>query len=198
MATEDVIRQIRFPVLNKQQALDLAMCGAFGNNSRNWQSVEEARSSGYTGRIAIRYREGGRPWCRYRVNLENVGPIIDAWVKEDADPALFYFTEMVQDGGLTVTMQGEVRYDAGEWSLLYSTTNAPMRDALAQRSEEVHGWRARELVRAYMDPSSFEDLMVIQDLWPDHVVEFTCFNKPVGLLADRFCRQVIFWEVRYY
>jgi hypothetical protein len=107
---------------------------------------------------------------------------------------------MVQESHplLRTTMQGELLRDGPDWHLLYSLVDAPMREALARESFEVSGWMARELVRHYADPSSFEDILAIQDMWPGHIIEFSCFNRPVGCLGQLFHRCVIIWEVRYH
>lgn len=57
------------------------------------------------------------------------------------------------------------------------------------------GAQIRRVVDCYMDPSSQDDLDQLLDLYPDAVVEFSCFTKDVGLLPHR---NTIFWEVRNY
>jgi hypothetical protein len=200
MKLEEIIKAVRRPILDKEMGSLFYAIGAFGNHSRQWESYAALVASDYRGRVAIRYRQPGRNHMRYGLAFEEVPAVMKEFVEQGADPTLFYFTEMVTGTlpFLRATFQGEVRYDAGEWYLLYSLTNATMREALATAGEECCGWRARELCRHYMDPSSFADLLSIQDMWPDHVVEFSCFNRAVGILNSRFCRNTIFWEVRYH
>lgn len=51
------------------------------------------------------------------------------------------------------------------------------------------------LINTYMDPSSVEDLRALLDLYPDATVEFTCFDRDLGIIPGR---NTIFWETRDY
>lgn len=59
----------------------------------------------------------------------------------------------------------------------------------------VTGSKILCLLDLYMDPSSKDDIWQLLDLYPDAVVEFSCFPHDVGLIPNR---NTIVWEVRNY
>lgn len=92
------------------------------------------------------------------------------------------------------TIQGEVvRTERGLEGYLGSS-KLRMRDAIAQGILQPRGWlETRMLIAQHMWPGSQEDLWCLLDSYPDHVIEFTCYDH-------RFepGRNTIFWEVRKY
>lgn len=76
----------------------------------------------------------------------------------------------------------------------YSTLTTNMRDALSQERRCVWGLSARQLLRSYMDQKSWECLWELLARYPDHVLEITVCDRPVG----RFRWNTMFWEVRRY
>jgi hypothetical protein len=93
------------------------------------------------------------------------------------------------------TLQGEVMYGTRGWEgTLGLSRGLRMRDAIAKglllpRSPAA----TRFLLRTYMSPASLDDFDALMDLYPDSVVEFTCYDWDFGR-----GRNTIFWEVRNY
>jgi hypothetical protein len=68
-----------------------------------------------------------------------------------------------------------------------------MRDVLPQ-ARQYTGLRAKMLLERYLDPSSLECVEDLLNEWPDHVIEFTAFDRTLGTLR----RNTVIWEVRLY
>lgn len=93
------------------------------------------------------------------------------------------------------TLQGETCRTFRGWEgTMGLSRGLRMREAmkaglLLPRSPAV----TRFLLRTYLSPASLDDLDAILDLYPDSVVEFTCYDLDFGR-----GRNTIFWEVRNY
>lgn len=197
------------PVTNKSEVTDLAIEGAFGNSGLVWGSYEELLQSNYRGPVAVRYRRPGQ-WCKYNVSFNSISDIVDDWVKKGALRKYVFFNQMMEypSGALGVKIQGEISRPEFHqpdrcinWDLYYSYVNEPMRPALQKAGQHAYGLHAMAIVRYYLCPSSFEDLMTIFDKWPGAVVEFSTFSRRVGIVKGRhtnFGRNTVFWEVREY
>ena len=79
-------------------------------------------------------------------------------------------------------------------SMTYTDIKLPMRPALAQRTLHADGLMALGLLKCYLDDPSYDNMMSLLDEYPDHVVEFTAFNRAMGVLGWASC----VWEVRSY
>jgi len=75
-------------------------------------------------------------------------------------------------------------------------TSGTMRDGEKERSVHHYATKASVILRHYLR-DEYDDLVDLLDRFPDSVVEFTTYNKPVGLHSDLGKRTVI-WEVRHY
>lgn len=69
------------------------------------------------------------------------------------------------------------------------------RENFLKYSKTTHGIVAWQMLRYYLDPSSFSDLEVLLDNYPGHVVELGAYSTHVGLIPHR---NTVVWEVRNY
>lgn len=180
-------------VLTKSDYYKRWLQGEFGNRLRAWQSYADLLASDYTGRVGVRYKEPGSPYCRYAVQIADVPSVISAFVLDGADPAKFTIGEMAPDD--CITCQGELQQGLNSYDLFYSTLHGKqMRDALRLEPQWASGARVPRILRHFMDGSSYDDVMELIDSYPDHVIEFSCYDRPVGNCR----RNTLIWEVRYY
>jgi hypothetical protein len=101
------------------------------------------------------------------------------------------FDEAANDAWMT--FQGEVMPDEKHLYLRCSTRACHQRELWASGVyEHVWGLRAKCLLERYMDIDSRECLHEIMRSYHFPVVEFACFDRPVGILRTN----TIFWEVR--
>lgn len=175
------------PITNKVRMYEVLAAGGFGNAVEQWFSVEDfVRNDPHNDRLfGIRsLRPGGR--CDYDVPAADVPARCREW------PGGFNISPMQPEWALV--LQGELCRDP-DLRLFYSTLHKPMRKALAEGGQNVRGVVAQVMLQHFLDPSSYEDLMVLLDRYLDHVVEFSAYRVGVG--ADRRRRCVV-WECRKY
>ena len=171
----------------------LYQAGDFGNKPQTWNSIGDYLSSGFTGEIAIRYKLPASPFCRFGLNRDSVDRAVEDFIKAGAKVELMTFNEVINDESITI--QGEVQRGLQGYDLRYSHAKKPMRNALSESQEHASGLRATMLLRHFMDSSSYEDLQLLFDSYPDSVVEFTACSRDLGNIPNR---NTVFWEVRNY
>ena len=165
----------------------------FGNTFQIWNSLEEWKKRNSESELfGIR--------C---VNCYN-GPFITDLPPDELEKYAIYFAEKGYSIVLyetspkhLITIQGEVskRRYTHDWELEYSTKKEHMRKALSLERKSLKGLEAEYLIRKYFNENSFEDLLMVMDEFPDHVIEFTAYNKCVGVCQ---ARNVVIWECRLY
>lgn len=181
-------------ILNKRQSTDGYKNGRFGNHLRQWDEPFQALSDG-AHRWSIRYRgPGANGPCIYHLTAEE---LLRKWAMLTAfgnfDAKHLYVSESAPDDKLT--FQGEIVEHApsGGYALHWCPLQAPQRVALASKyARHKQGPGAKLLCKQFMDHDSYEDLLTLLDLYPLHVIEFSCFAVRLGNLR----RNTIFWEVR--
>jgi hypothetical protein len=101
------------------------------------------------------------------------------------------FDEAANDDWMT--FQGEVMPDESHLYLRYSTRACHQRELWASGIYE-HAWglRASMLLQKYMDTDSWININEIMCDYHFPIVEFACFDRPVGVLRTN----VVIWEVR--
>ncbi|MDO8472036.1 MAG: hypothetical protein Q7S64_02745, partial [bacterium] len=164
--------------------------GLFGNRLRSWTSLAEYLASDYRGLVGIRSTTAGGQ-CIYNVEPTNVA----ATVARVCTSGSVHISEMAphtQHG----TISGEVMRSEFGLVLKYSTVPKPMREALEEEMLLACGLRAKLLLQGYCDFESYEQIMrLLDELFLDHIVEFSCFSTYVGLIPRR---NTLIWEVRRY
>ena len=69
-----------------------------------------------------------------------------------------------------------------------------MRDCL-KNGIQLNGLNVKMLLLKYIYPNSFNDIMELIDIYPEHVIEFSTYEMPLG---DCINRNTVIWEVRQY
>lgn len=181
------------PVLTKQDFVKRYRAGEFGNASITWDSVHDYLVSEYKHPVHFRNRVAGGPtW--YNVEWQHAVPLYARILSEGVKPDDLYVSAMAPHH-LNV-IQGEVQRSAKHLDLFYSDVpDKPMREALAERAYQVHGATARFLLRFYLNQKSYEWLEYLLESYPDHVVEFSVFQKCWGTVPGH---NAVWWEVRRY
>lgn len=174
-------------ITNKNRMYFLWKRGAFGNKVAHWDTLGEFISSTYEGRCGFRST---------KIGSRNMG-VFDS--KEEllknhpvTNEVLVYSEGTLSD---TVIIQGEITRGISGLYLYYSTVKDMMRPALATRTSYALRTEAHSILQTYCDPASYEDLMLLLDMYPDHVIEFSTFSHNLGIVPHR---NTVIWEVRKY
>lgn len=186
-------------IRSKRQFFALWEAGVLGNRTRLWRDPEEAYREAFLEMKLhdVGFRElrkagstGAGAWCK--ATHSQFWPTVHEWKRAGRN--------FIMDDGVPnekQTLMGEiVRTEKGMEGFITLATPLPMRPAMAAGLMKHRGYLETKLLLAqYMDPSSREDLDEILEMFPDHVVEFSCFSVNVGVFPRR---NTIFWECRYY
>lgn len=176
-------------IRSKAEFFRLWNLGALGYKLRTWEDPHEALASDapIIGVRQVGKAGGGRLDIVPKAELAGV---LRSWTN---DGLKFVLCEAAPDE--YGTLQGEVCRSVRGWEgTLGLSRGLRMREAakaglLVPRSPAV----TRFLLREYLAPASLDDLDAILDLYPDSVVELTCYDIDFGR-----GRNTIFWEVRNY
>jgi hypothetical protein len=191
-------RSKHWPIDTKAKFVRLYKAGEFGNAAPTWYSLDSMEDGGVL--------EDSVPWQKF--HIRNKAPGGPTWYNvsiEDLADTWYGCVGLYGTEGLYIsamaphwehgTIQGEVRRSVEHLDLTLAATGlVPMRDALELGSNLVHGIEAVTTLRHYMDVNSYEWLQYLLDVYPDHVIEFSCFDRYWGTVPRR---NTVFWEVRY-
>lgn len=195
-----IVRSDFAPVLTKADFVRRYQEGEFGNRSPTWDTVDDllrlsrglAVGETVPGLFHLRNRvAGGVTYYDQRWS-----ECVARWI-DQPDRRGWYASQMVPpDVERTLRLQGEVCRSEEGLALYYSTVAKPMRVALTEKAEQVYGTLALLHLRRALCPHSLEWLMELLDRYPDHVVEFSSYDKPWGTLYPLY--NTLTWEVRAY
>lgn len=196
----------RPPVLSKADFVERYLAGEFGNASPSWSTVkdlwdwgckefgtgENARPT--TGLYHLRNRIAGGP-TYYNLGWSEA---IARWSEFAAAGQKNWYCSMMAPTEETL-INGEVQQTqfAVEGrcglDLYYSRVAKPMRASLLEGGRQVSGIIARLTLEYFLDPSSYDWVMELLQLYPDHVVEFSTYAVNWGTIPGR---NTVIWEVR--
>lgn len=176
-------------ITTKAEFYRLWNLNALGHKLRTWEDPKDALASGapIIGLRQIGAAGGGRLDI---VPRDQVIGTARVWTN---DGLKFMCCEAAPDE--LGTLQGECCRTFRGWEgTMGLSRGLRMREAakaglLVPRSSSV----TRFLLRTYLSAPSLDDLDAILDLYPDAVIEFTCYDLDFGR-----GRNTIFWEVRDY
>jgi hypothetical protein len=155
-----------------------------------WSSIEDWRSSRYPGPIAIRSLAiGGR--CDYNIAPDQV----DTRTREFHSEGWHKLNWSAMAPTEQTLIQGEARLGLNGIDLWVAREKLPMRDALSAGGFHVDGALAVSLLRNTLCGSSYDWLTHLLDTYADHVIEFSTFGIPWGVIPGM---NTVFWEVRRY
>ncbi len=184
----------RPPVKTKRDFVRRYAKGEFGNASPTWDTLNSwiHDYKPHDKFYHIRNRVAGGPtW--YNIPVRK---LINRWNKivcGGVDPKSLYISAMAPTE--KTILQGEVRRSERGLELTYTRVKKPMRDALAEETLTVYGYKARCILESVMAPGEFDWLCELLDNYEDHTVEFSVYSEPWGTIPN--CRTV-WWEVRRY
>jgi len=197
MFTNEILKRVlsRNPasIKTKKECYSLYESGFFGNKVRTWNSYENILKSGYNGKVSIRSK-GKISWKTiFAVDFGDVFDIILDLRKKGIEERDLSFLETPPDNRLL--FQGEIMFSEKGLYFYYSDLKAPMGVALRKNNRIVFGLGAVCLLRNNLWPSSFDHIMELLELFPNDVIEFSCYDCCVGEIPGR---NVVIWEVRDY
>ena len=177
---------------SKEKNFDAYKKGLFGNKLRTWYGLYDFNNSDYSGYVTLRYSGdvGASNYTAY--NVLKVNDKVNEFIKNGADPKLIIINESAPDERLTI--QGEITKDANGYNLFYSLQKGKMRDCL-QNGIQVFGLKAKLILQHYLFQNSFNDIMELIELYPEHIIEFSTYEMKLG---DCKNRNTVIWEVRKY
>lgn len=184
------IHDHREQIKDKQQMYRHLQAGRLGNTSRVFPDLAAVEAAGVN--IGIRYNSGtgGRRFDSH-VPAHEVRQRLEEWKRDGLDVNAAQFSEMIPDEWIVFT--GEAQRNELGLHLKYSFDKIHFRIAM-ENPRYASMLRAKALMDTYMSPAGREEIERIWERWPDAIVEFTTFDRPVGTLAD----PTIFWEGRNY
>jgi len=154
-----------------------------------WDTLEEWRSSGYTGSMHLRNRVAGGS-TYYDIPVAEVE---STYRRVGASSQGYYLAAMAPTSKTLI--QGEVQRTHRGLELHATTIAKPMREALSEASVDLRGIISIEVLKVYLCPSSYDWLNYLLGAYPDHVVEFSTYGTNWGTLVGY---NTVFWEVRNY
>lgn len=182
-------------ITSKKMFFDLWEKGVLGNRTQLWKDPIECFTDCTLANIkTVGFRElgktGGGAW--ERVPLNKV--LITARKWKDAG-RIFRMDDGCPDEKRTI--QGEIcRTEFGLYGFLDTKSILPMRPAIAAGHMRSCSYATcNALLDRYMDASSRDDLEMLLELYPGHVIEFTSFTVDVGVFPNR---NTLFWETRFF
>lgn len=176
----------------KREMYSLQQANRLGNHLQMWDGLNSYIASGYPGEIGLRYAEAGKR-CEYNIAAHDVEARLEQWGQDGLERNKIMICEMAphKEHG---TISGEICLSPDYYWLHHTTGRLPMREAYAEKWPIATGLQARMIVEHYMDQASLETLHYLLELYPDSIIEFSCFDIGVGIAG---CN-TIFWEVRNY
>ncbi len=164
----------------------------FGNRLQCWNSWEEVPDT-FIGRIGIRNRVAGSPFCCYDLTIDQVPGMIQEFLSRGCLYSDMTFGEAAPDQN--ITFQCEVIRSTDFYSMHYSLHKSQMRTALRLAGQYAEGLLAQQLMKHFCDYDSYEHIMALFERYQNHALEFSCYSKFVGNVPRR---NTLIWEVRHY
>lgn len=176
-------------IKNKKQMYAALKRGDFGNTVNHWDSLEQMISDPYSGDVGCRCLEINEPWRLYCLPKCD---LLDELGRRGRDGTGLEFYESPPDDFRRI--QGEVMKGPGGLYFRYTFNRGPMRTALEAEERHARGLEAEMLLKRYSDPGCYDWIQELLTRYEEHVVEFTSYACPVGILRQTW----IIWEVRLY
>lgn len=184
------------PVKTKTDFVKRYQTGEFGNRSPTWDNLHDVG----------RYRSSDFFHIRNRVASDITwydvpgSELQERWHEacQIRNPSSLYISQMAPTP--KTVLQGELTrlksFGTGQTlQLVCSYEKKTMREALNTKSETYHGVVADWVLKKYLPNRDYEWLVHLLDTYEDHVIEFSTYSIPFGVLPGfRTC----FWEVRQY
>lgn len=182
---------------SKTKMYRLLRQGEFGNTFKNYTSVREVMNSDLK-QISVRYSDrskNGKSFFEV-TDKEHLNSVIEKFVKNGAERGKICFNNGDFSLQKKIVIQGELCEIDGMLELAFSTREGiTLREATNRGLKRTCGLTVKYMLQHYLWPSDYDWLFELLDKYPGHVIEFTTFSIPVGVIRNR-C--TVIWEVRKY
>jgi hypothetical protein len=150
--------------------------------------------SDYKGTVSVRYKGGSRGtgFYAYNISISNIENLIKKWLSQGAKKSLITFNESAPDNFLTI--QGELMETPNGLNLFYSKEKKKMNLAL-KKGKTILSLQAKLILKQFLNCISYDEIMILLKLFPEHVIEFSTYDINLGILPNR---NTIIWEIRKY
>lgn len=187
------VEPVRPPVLNKQDFYRRSRLGEFGNTCPEWFSVDDwaagvREKNWHSKQWGIRHtRIAGFAGTRLNVPTADVADHVRN-VFQNGD---YQISPMV-NGFANVVFEGDVtdRYISGNFNPPGGSWRKHM-----LKPRLIEGSAAKAVLRTYLNENSQDDLAILLEQYPDHVIELTILDACFGTVPHR---NAVIWEVRRY
>lgn len=177
-------------ITDKSQMYEMFDRGLFGNRPITYDSVEDYLTDSYEGTVSARYKDRSSGKSLYGLTKENV---LLKLIEGNFNLSSISLSQSPPDD--KIIFQGEVKLGLGHYEVTWSTVPKPMKLALADSINYSSGAAGAYLLRKYFNANSLSDLHDLFRLYPDSVIEFTCYSICLGTCRGR---NTLIWEVRNY
>ncbi len=181
-------------ITSKAQMYAMLQSGAFGNTMPQWFNIDqwesEAKPYDFWG---VRSLTPGGP-CRLYCPIAEVRSTIQTpeFIKAG------YNLSMMIDAIVGIRLWAEV-VDTTSGLIVYGIEYPPKggswRELMPTQAKTWSGVAAMMILRKHLNETSFDDLMELRDLYPNHVYEFSATDQCIGRIPHR---NICMWEVRNY
>ncbi len=183
--------------------------GFFGQRLRQWSTSNWYRFIDNLPKLVVvrQAKKGGGGFCRYEVPYYDAYEVCLTAAYRTGDPIeTFYIGEQLEGQPHNITFQGEyILQSNGPELLRFNTAKCFHREAMLGKYDDagiqiiapgsdVTGPTCQPILRQYLDRHSYQNLITLAESFPDHTIEFSCFELPNPTLQHN----TIIWEVRYY
>lgn len=182
-------------IKTKPECYLLFESGFFGNKIETANSYKEILEKKWTGTISMRSRKKriDRTRVLYNLPIENIPYEIKKFQEIGISEEEISFSRTPPDNKLL--FQGEIMNSLQGLHLVYSELKKPMNIALKEEEKILTGLLALNFLKHNLSPASLDDVRDLLKMFPNDVIEFSCYEIEVGTLINR---NVIIWEVRGY
>lgn len=186
------------PITSKPEMYRLLAAGQLGNTVPQWFSLDdwEADQRSHFPLWGIRSGiAGGDKRMRLNVPTDEVPPLYREWFPNGGGNISPMIDEYLTLRGQLV--EGIENASAGDLSLNYveGEPATMWRQAFERFGKHANGLTAMMLLKRHLWVNDLEDMRILLDEYPGHVIEFTTCYRAVGLMS---MRNTVIWEVRKY
>lgn len=180
------------PITNKRQMYKALSSGKFGNTIQQYSPAEwwESNAGCEYAKWGVRTKTVGGP-CRLHCPSHEVMPTVKSFSPHECN------VSVMLDCVGQVTWLGDIY--RSEQGLVCSGHESPPRTHnwrdMMKHPNLWMGLRASMLLKKHLNANSYDDLMLLIELYPDHVYELSALDVCYGMVP---LRNSIIWEVRAY
>lgn len=180
------------PIFEKRDFYAIQKLGLF-NTPRYWDRLEDVET---LGTITARNIRNKGSLTYYLKTVEEMKIIFSTLPRRLRSEYTF-----LEDPPNNKILQGEFTRLNGNYYLKFNRSSGTLGETLPKDYRVITGFSALKLMRDTLDGASFDDVLLLSDMFGDPcnvetpVIEFSTYPVPVGIMRGR---NTIIWEVRSY